>query len=233
MPVISDINIKITPKEITHALYKKRKAPEKIIDSIHEAINKAHDLLQPKVVYEWIAVKGAKRGVVILEAPIKGQEVHLKMGPHGSLMRNTDLALVMCVTVGEALDRHIEGLTQSHRFLDAYLLDVVGVVALGKIGAIMCDYAEKEAESRGWGVGILLGPGSLEGWPLVEQTELCRLLPLEKIDVFINESGVLVPFKSATGIIGIGHGYTSKKVGTVCYLCKFSESCWGKIYQHP
>jgi hypothetical protein len=78
----------------------------------------------------------------------------------------------------------------------------------------------------GWAVGASLSPGSLAGWPLTGQRDLCALLPLERIGVSLNAVGILVPFKSVTSVIGIGLGYTGRRVGSVCHLCSRASARW-------
>ncbi len=78
----------------------------------------------------------------------------------------------------------------------------------------------------GWGVSPSLSPGSLVGWPLRGQRELCALLPLADIGVRLNEYCVLEPHKSVSMVIGLGPEYESHEVGSVCDYCALKDSCW-------
>ena len=71
-----------------------------------------------------------------------------------------------------------------------------------------------------------LSPGSLVGWPLRGQRELCALLPLADIGVRLNEYCVLEPHKSVSMVIGLGPEYESHEVGSVCDYCALKDSCW-------
>ena len=106
------------------------------------------------------------------------------------------------------------------------MLDSVGVVALGAVGDVLRGVVEKRAADLGWGVGAALAPGSLVGWPMRGQQELCSLLPLEEIGVRLNRSFVLEPHKSASMLVGIGPGYTASRVGSVCRFCSLAGRCW-------
>ena len=86
--------------------------------------------------------------------------------------------------------------------------------------------AEDRAREMGWGVGARLAPGSLVGWDTARQTEICALLPLDAADIHLTDSGLIVPFKSASGLIGVGPGYRETTVGSVCGLCRLKDSCW-------
>ena len=85
---------------------------------------------------------------------------------------------------------------------------------------------EETAADMGWGVSPSLSPGSLVGWSLRGQRELCGLLPLESIGVELNTHCVLEPHKSTSGIIGLGPGYETNKVGSACKYCALQNTCW-------
>jgi hypothetical protein len=226
MPVLSDIEIELDAREVVLALHRGKKAPEALIGETRDAIARSQDLIYPRALYEWVKVLGVDGELVLLASGNGGGDAVLRLGPHADLMAKAELALVSIVTIGSELDEHVEELNKSGELLEAYLLDSVGVVALAEVGKAVREYAEKEAASRGWGVSASLAPGSLQGWPIEGQFDLCALLPLDDIDVHLKESGVLVPFKSASGLIGLGGKYRSKKVGSVCRFCIRADTCW-------
>ncbi len=86
--------------------------------------------------------------------------------------------------------------------------------------------AEETAAGLGWGVSPSLSPGSLVGWSQRGQRDLCALLQLDDIGVRLNEYCVLEPHKSASGLIGLGPGYESARVGSVCKYCALQKTCW-------
>ncbi len=226
MPVMTDIKIELDAREVVLALHQGKKAPEALIDEARDAITQSRGLVHPRALYEWVRVVGVNGDQVVLTSGNGTGDVALKLGPHADLMAGAELALVSVVTIGGEIDEQIDALNKSGKLLEAYLLDSVGVVALAEVDRAVREYVEKEAASRGWGVGASLAPGSLQGWPFEGQFDLCALLPLEEIEVHLSESGVLVPFKSASGLIGMGRGYGSKKVGSVCRFCMRAETCW-------
>lgn len=226
MPVLTDIKIELDAREVVLALHQGKRAPEAMIEETREAIARSQGLIRPRALYEWVKVVGVEGNQVLLRPGNDGKGAVLRLGPHADLMANAESALVSIVTIGGELDEQIHALNKSGKILEAYLLDSVGVVALAEVGRAVREYAEKKAASRGWGVGASLAPGSLQGWPIEGQFDLCALLPLDEIDVHLSESGVLVPFKSASGLIGMGRGYSSREVGSVCRFCVRAETCW-------
>ena len=108
----------------------------------------------------------------------------------------------------------------------AYMLDSAGVVALGAVGEALRCLVEDTAAELGWGVSPSLSPGSLVGWALRDQQALCSLLPLEDIGVHLTRRCVLQPQKSASGLVGLGPGYDTARVGSVCKYCALQKTCW-------
>ena len=226
MPVLSDIKIDLNAREVVLALHQGRKAPPELIDQTQEIIEQYKSLLHPLAIYKWVRVLGVNGEKVLLDTGRDGNKLRINIGPHCDLMSKAELALVSVVTIGGELDECVRDLNKSDHILEAYLLDSVGVVALAQIEEVIRSLAEKEAKSRGWGVGYALAPGSLRGWPLEGQADLCGLLPLEQINVRLSDSNILIPFKSASGIIGIGPNYQSKKVESICQFCTRADTCW-------
>jgi len=163
---------------------------------------------------------------VLVASTKDGQITGLRMGPHAHLMEKARLALVSAVTIGSKLESLIDHYNSKGDILKAYLADSIGVVALSQVGEAIRRLAEREAESRGWGVSPSLAPGSLVGWPLTGQRDLCSLLPVQEIGISLTQNGVLKPFKSVSSLIGLGPDYSDKKVGSVCRYCSRAETCW-------
>jgi hypothetical protein len=164
--------------------------------------------------------------VVLSSASQGGQQSTLRIGPKADLLRGAERALVSVVTIGPELERRVHELQAAGEGLKSYLLDSAGVVALGAVSEAIRCLAEEAAADHKWGVSPSLSPGSLVGWPLAGQRELCALLPLDVIGVQLNSHCVLVPYKSVSGLIGLGPGYEASRVGSVCKYCSLRNTCW-------
>lgn len=226
MPVIEDMDIEIDALEVVLALHHGRRAPEELVEETRAAIERSRNLIRPRAVYEWIPVLGVEGEDLLLKRRERDQEFRIRIGPHADLMAKSELALVSIVTIGDQLNGWVSELNQSRQMLESYLVDSVGVVALGEVGKTVRGVAESEAESRGWGVSPSLAPGSLHGWSIEGQHDICDLVPPDRIGVHLNESGMLIPIKSAASLIGLGPTYKSKKVGSVCRFCVRAGTCW-------
>jgi hypothetical protein len=226
MIVSSDIPITVTPEEVLLAQYlgRRRTFPPPIMESARRAIAMGQGLFSPATVYDEFAVEGIEGDELLLDAG--GGTARLRIGPKIDLLRPAGRVMAAVNTIGPALEEQVSKLHASGEALDAYMLDSVGVVALGAVGEAMRRRVESRALELGWGVSPALAPGSLVGWPLRGQRDLCGLLPLEAIGVQLNPHHVLEPHKSASTLVGLGPDYSSRRVGSVCRFCALAETCW-------
>jgi hypothetical protein len=224
MPILVDIQITLMPEEIIGSRGPIRPA---ILQMAQEALEMAKQLWRPMAVYQWFDLLAVADQCLLLSVPDRPQEkATLQVGSKAELLMPAERVLISVGTVGPALEQRVHDLDAAGESLQAYLLDSAGVVALGAVGEAVRCLAEEAAASLGWGVSPSLSPGSLVGWPLQGQREVCSLLPLEAIGVQLNRYCVLEPHKSASGLIGLGPGYEATHVGSVCRYCALADTCW-------
>jgi hypothetical protein len=224
MPTLRDIPVALTAKEIIAAPKTRRINPALLRDA-EGAIAVGQTLWQPQAIYEWIDVRQVEGERAILSAS-NGSEAVLHIGPKADLLAPAKRVLVSLITIGPSLEQRVNELQNCGEHMKAYLLDSAGVVALGAAGEALRCLVEDTARELGWGVSPSLSPGSLVGWSLRGQRELCALLPLEEIGVRLNEHCVLEPHKSASGLVGLGPGYELSHGGSVCKFCALQNTCW-------
>jgi hypothetical protein len=231
MPILRDIPVTLTAEQII-ASRGNRGIRSALIRDAEEAVALGQSLWKPAAVYDWFDVRTVEGDCVHVErgsgavADGMGGQALLRIGPKADLLAPAATVLVSVGTIGPALEERVRELQASGENLKAYLLDSAGVAALGSVGEAVRCLAEETAANQGWGVSPSLSPGSLVGWSLKGQQALCDLLPLDSIGVRLNSHSVLVPHKSASGLIGLGPGYSSTKVGSVCKYCALKKTCW-------
>lgn len=226
MPVRADIPVALSPDEVQRAVSRGRRDRGWLREEIAAAVEAARPLLRPALVFDWAAVQDLDGETVRLRFDADGRETRLRVGPNIHLLRPARRTFVFVSTVGQPLDDAVRSRNESGDLLGGYLLDCAGVVALAKVSEAANAMAESAAGERGWGVGARIGPGSLLGWDAARQRELCDSLPLAEAGISLDDSGLLRPFKSASGLVGIGPGYSEKTVGSVCGLCRLRDGCW-------
>ena len=226
MPILRDIPIAMQPEEVV-ASRGQRRINSSLLKDAEEAIALGHTLWKPMAVYDWFDVRAIAGDRVHVSTPDQASlEATLRVGPKADLLEGSQRVLVSVGTIGPALEQRVHELQEAGEGLKSYMLDSAGVVALGAAGEALRCLAEETATYEGWGVSAALSPGSLVGWELVGQRELCALLPLDSIGVRLNGYCVLEPHKSFSVVIGVGPGHTSSHVGSVCKFCALKNSCW-------
>ncbi len=223
MSISREFTLSLTPDQVLDAQRGRRGALDNaaLREAAAEAVVLGQSLAAPAAVYDEFPVRQVCGEEVLLAG---GQR--LRVGPKADLLAPASRVMVAVYTIGPALEARVTELSQAREALLAYLLDSVGVLALGAVGEALRRQVEQRAAASGWGVSPALSPGSLVGWPVQGQRELCALLPLHAIGVRLNDYCVLEPHKSVSLVVGLGPGYPSSHVGSVCRYCALAESCW-------
>jgi hypothetical protein len=188
-------------------------------DAAQKALEAATGLIDPAIAYDWFPVGESDRK----KAEVGG--VVFALGRHADLLGPARLAFLAVVTIGPQLEARSRKLQASGKALDSFMLDAAAVHGVGKLIGMAHSIVEKDAAERGWGVGAELAPGQLSGWAIAEQILVGRLLDLDSIGVRVTESGMLVPQKSASIMVGTGPEYESSEVRSPCEYCDVSETC--------
>ncbi len=223
MTVLRDISISLELDAVL-AKQKSRRQRPAMVKAAQRAMDLAQPLYTPAIVYAELEIQKIDQGRVRL--PSNNGPRELCIGPHADLLAPAAALLAVVSTIGPGLEARVDQLNQDGDALTAYWLDIVGVLALGKVGEVVARLVEGRAAERDWGVSITFSPGALIGWPLRGQRELCALLPLDDIGVQLNKHCILEPHKSTSVVIGIGPGYESRQVGSACHLCVLKGDCW-------
>lgn len=224
MEIIRQLELRLDLKTLMCALGGTRRASRLETDAIWSlaAIEKH---AQPKAIVDLFDLCRHSATQVVLKRPNGAENLQLTIGPKTNLLKNARMVQVSVCTLGACLDQLRDQLRQEKKELRAFVLDTAAVLALAQLGKKLNQLAEMAASSRQWGVGRRMAPGSLEGWTMEDQMGLASILPIDKIGISLTRSGMLVPLKSATAVIGMGPNYSSPKVGTVCRWCRHQKGC--------
>ena len=225
MKVITDIDIELTPRDIARCQSPGGKTSHDMMESFQKAVQDARSLAEPLIAYSFFDVSGIDKENITLKDEQEKREYPICIGPNANMLDRAGTIMAVAHSIGPAIDERVKELNQNSLYLEGYLLDFAGLSALNHVGRQARIIAEDKAARNGWGVTASLSPGSLEGWEVSGQKSLHELLHLDKTGIEITESCMLVPFKTVISIIGIGPGYTSKKVGSICRLCSLRETC--------
>jgi hypothetical protein len=227
VPILREIPVSLAAESVLAAQGRSTAQPG-LIAAAERAIALGQTLWSPALVYDEIEVLSVGPDSISLASASLGssQPLQLTVGPKAHLLAPAQRLLAAVYTIGPALGAKVGELAKEGNLLLSYLLDCVGVMALGAVGERLRRMAEQTAAASGWGVGAALSPGSLVGWSIQGQRELCEVLPIAEIAVGLSKYCILEPHKSASVVIGMGPGFGSHEVGSVCVYCSLRDSCW-------
>jgi len=136
------------------------------------------------------------------------------------MLQSVEKTVVFVCTVGKKLNELIEKTDFRKNYLEAYILDIIGTVVIGKTLEMLHDEI-KNRYSPLYKVTNTISPGNC-GWPVEEQEKLLSILPEGFLDIRLNSSGMMYPAKTISGLMGIGSKVKFKQ--TECRHCR-SRNC--------
>jgi len=180
-------------------------------------------LLEPAVAYEFYAVRSMSDNQISLE----GDEVL-----HGPLLpaifpEAKELAVVLS-TIGPRLEKQVTDYSRNGATMQGTILDGIGSAAVDKLVSEVLRLIATEVSSRGYEISSPVNPG-MPGFPLTEQWNMLELVKADEIGVRLTASGVLVPRKSTSMVIGIGPQMRRWTQAEVCARCTLRETCHYKL----
>lgn len=111
--------------------------------------------------------------------------------------------------------------SRKEEYLKAYLVDLAGNIAVGKLASRATGNIMEKAGKMGMKATNYYCPGNC-GWDLNEQRRIFKLLSGEFAGVRLNDNNMMSPMKSISGLIGIGRNIIFRE--NTCELCS-NKSC--------
>jgi hypothetical protein len=182
-----------------HGYNEDRKPGQVIRGIVEQAAAEAHDLAEPKALYQEFTIVQSTADSITIEGGTCfsiGREI-------GSLWQGSKTLGVALYTIGERLEERVSELLSKGEHTDALNLDIAGTVALGVVGIQVQYYACERLAGHGVEPGPWLNPGYLD-WPLTDQRLIFDLVPAASIQVRLNDQCMMTPKKSVTVCAGIG-----------------------------
>lgn len=125
------------------------------------------------------------------------------------------------VTIGAELEETSTLLFKTDPLL-ALALDGLGNAAVEHIGQQVCRRIGEQAQRNGLTVSTPLSPGEPD-WPVeVGQPQIFTLVDGANVGIRVTPSGMMVPKKSISFVIGIGQEMSRIEP---CFVCSLKESC--------
>jgi len=227
MPVIRDIPLSLKTGEMLRRQgfgrgAKVRPEIRLLIRELLASLNKSR-LLEPAAAYAYYRVRSMDGSQISLEGH---KAIHGPLLP-AIFPGARELAVLLC-TIGPKLERQVTDYSKSGQTLRGMILDGIGSAAVDKLVSEVVRLIGTEVSSRGYEISSPVNPG-MPGFPLSEQWNVLGLVNAGEIGVSLTASGVLVPHKSTSMVIGIGPKMTRWTGAEVCARCSLRENCHYKV----
>jgi hypothetical protein len=227
MPIIRDIPLSLKTGEVLRRQglgggTKVRPEIKILIQELLASLKKAR-LLEPAAAYEYYTVSSMNGSQISLEGD---KAIHGPLIP-AILPEAKELAVLLC-TIGPRLEKQVTDYSKSGEAMRGMILDGIGSTAVDMLALEVLRCLANEVSSRGYEISSPVNPG-MPGFPLTEQWNLLGLVNADEIGVSLTASGVLVPRKSTSMVIGIGPKMTRWTQAEVCARCSLRETCHYKV----
>ena len=186
---------------------------DRILDQIRNAMDEVRQTLSAQVIVRYFELNGEKHLEGTVFAP-RGNDVGMMLGScHG--------AILMAATLGAQSERLLLR-HQARSSADALIMDAVLSAAIEAV----CDEQERLLREQ-YGRMYLtdrFSPGYGD-MPLEQTKEICAVLQTHKsIGLSVSQSGIMIPRKSVTAILGVSHEM-QKRRPSPCALCSMNKTC--------
>ncbi len=218
--LLSDLEIK--KEEIyLHLGYGGTLPDDAMLQMIDGIIEEAQQLCKPQIGFQ------IYDGELIDNKTISINGILLKVGVvirrH---LQNSSQFVVFVSTAGEEFDNYLHELRQSGDIVSEFLADAIGSeIAQAGVRSI-CKLAADEAAKSGLDATSSHCPGHC-AWKLTEQSLLFSLLPPAPCGISLNDSCLMHPKKSVSGIIGIGENIV--ETPSDCAICSMTTCYKRKV----
>jgi len=180
-------------------------------------------LLEPAVAYEYYPITAMDSDRISLEGD---RAIEAPLLP--ATFPEAKELVVLIATIGPRLEKQVTEYTKGGGALRGMVLDGIGTAAVDRLIPEALELIAVEVSGRGYEISSPVNPG-MPGFPMTEQWSLLELAPVKEIGVSLSSSGVLIPRKSTSMVIGIGPRMTRWTQAEVCGRCSLRQSCPYKV----
>jgi hypothetical protein len=178
--------------------------------------------MTPKAIYDRFEIDKVEEDLVHFKSG------HIFCGPNISkILTGSKTAIITIFTLGSRVDQTINEESQSGDMLATIIMDSITTSLLDILGDFVGEKIKKEGiEQQNWGTTCAYSPGQYK-WTIEEQKKIFDMIDGKTIGVELNESYLMVPFKSISGVYGFGPEDEIDETRVACDLCP-RENCIGR-----
>lgn len=141
------------------------------------------------------------------------------------LMKGSEQVALFVCTIGAGISDAYKYFISQGDPLKAYFVDTLGSIAVEKAMDLVQHQLAEELSARQLQFTNRFSPGYC-GWPVREQQKIFSFFPSSPCGISLSESSLMIPSKSVSGIIGVGHSV--RYVEHNCMLCEMKNCLYRK-----
>ena len=210
-------------KSIERALgYNYGSMPDKFEDVLNNLMQEAQRHLEIKggfnLVFDNISVEN-KTKLIINNIEFNTENIITKQ------LKNIEGSALFACTLGKRYDDWCRSFDNKNDIFSRYFADAIGSEIVEATGDWLEVKINVEAEKLGLKCTNRYSPGYCE-WDVSDQHKLFSFFPDNFCGIEINDSALMTPIKSISGIIGLGENLNKKAYD--CHICSM-ENCYLRV----
>ncbi|MEN8209273.1 MAG: vitamin B12 dependent-methionine synthase activation domain-containing protein [Candidatus Fermentibacteria bacterium] len=167
------------------------------------------------------------------EDVFRGEGLNEPSNPVEDIYRKSSFLALFAVTLGAVLSESVSELFDNGNYASGYMLDSVSSFASDKLTELAAAYLESvlaAEEPVPSSMRILSYSPGYCGWNISGQKRLFEVLRPQEIGITLNESYLMSPIKTVSGVLIAGSGEIHKFVNSYpfCDACT-TKSCVGRM----
>ena len=172
-----------------------RGAAELSDDFVHEACQRVMDLAKPQATCQQCFYDSTSH-MVLCDSPFT-----INSPTVCQRIEDSAIVLMYAVTLGEALEKEVDALFMNKEITRGLALDSALAVATAGYTKQLVDMLDEAGADKGYKAAWLMNPGTGD-WPSGQMANIAQAVHAEQIGVSLLPSGMLMPRKTVTGVIG-------------------------------
>ncbi len=206
--------------------YEKEETPETISGLIEQAFETAEKISNIRA--EYIIYPNVRFQEIDRTIEISNIRFNIKKIVFGQIKKSDSVAIFLC-TAGKEIGNLIKKNMKDGDLLEGYIYDILGSEMVEAAADLMQNSLKNTIEGYGKKITNRYSPGYC-GWDVAEQHKLFQLVPNNYCGIRLNESSLMEPLKSVSGIIGIGENVKFNPY--TCGLCESNDCTYRKIREN-
>lgn len=138
-----------------------------------------------------------------------------------SMLKRSTGIIFFAVTIGHELELWSKNEMKAGNALEGLIIDLIASELAESATDFLHNFLDESLANSLYSLSNRYSPGYCN-WPVTDQHKLFKVLEDKNCGITLNDSALMSPVKSVSGIIGIGQGM--KRIDYKCRLCT-DEKC--------